>query len=134
LHDRVYTNGRQQMPAKKAPPYLRSLEQATLVVHRIARISVGADVESGPIAPFLRIGFSQRRNILDLRLESESGIVHGLKLVSLQLLVPGTLLGYFVAGGMVHDISFLIANLANLVFYAVLAYFLLAWKSRVAKS
>src|SRR5208282_680976 len=33
------------MPAKKAPLYLRSLEHATLV-HRIARISVGADVES----------------------------------------------------------------------------------------
>jgi hypothetical protein len=72
--------------------------------------------------------------LLILRFESDSGIFHGLKLVSTQLLVPGTLLGYFVAGGMVDDISFLIANLANFVFYAVLIYFLLAWKSRRAKS
>src|SRR5579862_3774927 len=43
---RVYTNGRQQMPVKKAPPYLRCLEHATLIFRRIARISVGADVES----------------------------------------------------------------------------------------
>lgn len=73
--------------------------------------------------------------LMILRLPSDSGAVNFLKWVSTNLLLPGTYFGFVAAGGRIDDISFLVADSVNLLFYSVLIYVLLiAWERHKAKS
>jgi hypothetical protein len=68
--------------------------------------------------------------LLILRLPSESGVIGSLKRGSTHLLVPGTYIGFILAGGRIDDISFGIADIFNFVFYAALFYIVAAARDR----
>ncbi len=69
-----------------------------------------------------------------LRLPFDSAVINSLKWASANLLLPGTYFGFVAAGGRIDDISFLVADSTNFIFYSVLSYVLLAaWERYRAK-
>jgi len=69
-----------------------------------------------------------------LRLSFNSAAVSALKWTSTTLLLPGTYLAFVAGGERIDDISFLVADSANFIFYSVLSYVLLAaWEKRRAR-
>jgi hypothetical protein len=63
--------------------------------------------------------------LMVMRLSSEAYIVKLLKWGSTTILLPGTFVGFIAAGSKIDDISFVFANLVNLILYSALTYVLL---------
>jgi hypothetical protein len=57
---------------------------------------------------------------------SESGIVGALRFTIGGLMLPGSVIGLVVAGGMVHSVAQWVIDAADVVFYSALSYFLLS--------
>lgn len=63
--------------------------------------------------------------IATLKLRTDSALVESLKWVSTNLTIPGGFVGLIASGSRIDDISLRISDLANFLFYFVLAYVLL---------
>jgi hypothetical protein len=65
-----------------------------------------------------------------LKLPSDTGLMGSLKWAGSYVAMPGTFVGLVASGGNIDDINFVIADIANLIFYTVLVYLLLSLWSR----
>ena len=70
-----------------------------------------------------------------LKLPSDAGFVGSLKWAGSYMAVPGTFVGFITSGGNIDDVNFVVADVANLVFYMALVYLLLSlWARRRDKA
>jgi hypothetical protein len=69
-----------------------------------------------------------------LRLDTETGFVGWCKNVVTYFMVPGTLVGLVLSGFKVDDVNMTFADIANFVFYFLIAYSCLLGWSRYKQS
>jgi hypothetical protein len=68
-----------------------------------------------------------------LKLPSDFGVVGQLKWAGSYVAIPGTFVGLIASGFQIDDISFVVADIGNFIFYLGLAYVVLSiWSRRRA--